>query len=43
MAAKKTTLYTQEGFKALKDELDFLKNVKREEIKKEIYDEIQRQ
>lgn len=36
MATKKTTLYTQEGFKALKDELDFLKNVKREEIKKDI-------
>ena len=36
MAAKKTTLYTQEGFKALKDELDFLKNVKREEIKKDL-------
>ena len=36
MATKKTTLYTQEGFKALKDELDYLKNVKREEIKKDL-------
>ena len=36
MATKKTTLYTQEGFKALKDELDYLKNVKREEVKKDL-------
>lgn len=36
MANKKTTLYTQEGFKALKDELDYLKNVKREEVKKDL-------
>lgn len=36
MAAKKTTLYTQEGFKALKDELVYLKNVKREEVKKDL-------
>lgn len=36
MATKKTTLYTQEGFKALRDELDYLKNVKREEVKKDL-------
>ncbi len=37
MATKKTTtLYTQEGFKALKEELDYLKNVKREEVKKDL-------
>ena len=34
--AIKGKLYTQEGFKALKDELDYLKNVKREEIKKDL-------
>ncbi len=32
----KTTLYTKEGFKALKDELDHRKNELREEIKKDI-------
>lgn len=36
MAIKKTTLYTQEGFKALKDELDHRKNELREEIKKDL-------
>ena len=36
MATKKTTLYTQQGFKALKDELDYLKNVKREEVKRDL-------
>lgn len=35
MAIKKT-LYTPEGFKALKDELDYLKNVKREEVKRDL-------
>ena len=34
--ATKGKLYTQEGFKALKDELDYLKNVKREEVKKDL-------
>lgn len=34
--ATKSKLYTQEGFKALKDELDYLKNVKREEVKKDL-------
>ena len=32
----KTTLYTKEGFKALKDELDHRKNELREEIKKDL-------
>ena len=36
MATKKTTLYTQQGFKALKDELDYLNNVKREEVKRDL-------
>ena len=36
MATKKTTLYTAQGFKALKDELDYLKNVKREEVKRDL-------
>ena len=36
MATKKTTLYTPQGFKALKDELDYLKNVKREEVKRDL-------
>ncbi|MBE6600653.1 MAG: transcription elongation factor GreA [Ruminococcaceae bacterium] len=34
--ATKGKLYTQEGFKALKDELDYLKNVKREEVKRDL-------
>ena len=34
--ATKGKLYTQEGFKALKEELDYLKNVKREEVKKDL-------
>ncbi len=32
----KTTLYTKEGFKALKDELDHRKNELREEIKRDL-------
>lgn len=32
----KKTLYTQEGFKALKEEYDHLVNVEREEVKKDI-------
>lgn len=35
MATKGKT-YTLDGFKALKDELDYLKNVKREEVKKDL-------
>ncbi len=34
--AEKTTNYTPAGFKALQDELDFLKNVKMEEVKADI-------
>lgn len=33
MENEKKTLYTEEGFKALTDELDFLKNTRRPEIK----------
>lgn len=34
--SKKTVLYTQEGFDKLVDELNYLKNVRREEIKEDI-------
>ena len=34
--AEKIVNYTAEGFKALQDELNFLKNVKREEVKADI-------
>jgi len=34
--SKQTVYYTQEGFQALKDELDYLKNTRRGEIVKEI-------
>ena len=36
MSDKKQMLYTPEGYKALTDELDYLKTVKREEIKEAI-------
>ena len=36
MSNKKQMLYTQEGYKALTDELDYLKTVRREEIKEAI-------
>ena len=34
--SEKTTNYTAAGFKALQDELDYLKNVKMEEVKADI-------
>lgn len=34
--AEKIVYYTQEGFRALQDELNFLKNIKQEEIKADI-------
>ena len=33
MAEEKKTLYTEEGFKVLSDELDYLKNTKIQEVK----------
>lgn len=36
MEAKKKQLYTPEGYKALVDELDYLKNTKRQEVKNDI-------
>ena len=36
MAEEKKTLYTEEGFKVLSDELDYLKNTKRVEVKEQI-------
>ena len=34
--AKKRTLYTKEGYQALVDELDFLKNVKMPKVKEDL-------